>query len=202
MLNFVSIAVTIIVIAALAVGGYFTYKKITTAETLVATDTTANTLATGGNANTPPPSLTGAAAISLGKYPIAPWGSTSNFVDPQAQWIWNLSTAATEAPANIPIKFSTLYTNSSGSPIDAVLHVLVDDNATVYLNGTKVGVVGGGWNSPDYTKLPISLPIGYNTIDIVATNAGGPAALIASLVKTSDKSVLLRTDNTWLTNAG
>ena len=133
---------------------------------------------------------------------MAPWGSASKFVDSSAQWIWNLQTAATTAPANVPIKFSNQWNNTTGVAVPAVLHVIVDDTATVDLNGTKVKDIAGGWGGTDYPKLPISLVPGNNIIDIIATNGGGPAALIVSLVRTSDSSVLLRSDSSWVTNAG
>jgi len=149
--------------------------------------------------STPSP-LTGTPVKQLGSFSMNPWGSASNFIDKQAQWIWNIDTAATDAPLT-PIKFSTQFMNSSLSELPATLHVIVDNSATVTLNGTKIGdVAGGGWATQDYSKIKMNLKSGNNIIDIVAANAGGPAGLIASLVKDSDKSVLMRTDSSWVWN--
>jgi hypothetical protein len=59
-----------------------------------------------------------------------------------------------------------------------------------------------GWTDSNYAKLPLTLKTGNNVIDIVANNSGGPAGLLASLVKNSDKTVLLRTDSSWVSNPG
>lgn len=114
----------------------------------------------------------------------------------------NLKTAVADAPVNIPIKFSKQFNNTSGAAIDATLHVIVDDNATVNLNGVKVGDASGGWGDNNYPKLPVTLKTGNNIFDIVATNGGGPAALLVALVKKSDNSIIFRSDATWVTNAG
>jgi hypothetical protein len=150
-----------------------------------------------------PPSIQGKSAIQLGAFGFAgdPWGTASNFVAPDAQWIWNASTAATSAEANVPITFSNQWWNQTSNNVDAILHVIVDDTATVSLNGTKLrDVEGGGWNTTSYPQIPVTLTPGNNRIDIVATNSGGPAALLVALVRSSDKAVLLKSDSTWVTN--
>ena len=156
-------------------------------------------VSTGSTAGTPPPALTGTQALELGKIPMAPWGGASNFVDNSAVWIWNVQDAVSTAPLD-PVKFSNQYYNSTGAPIDATLHVIVDDKAKITLNGNSVGDAAGGWADNNYSKLPITLASGNNLIDITATNEGGPAALIVSLVKKSDGSILLRSDGSWVTS--
>ena len=130
-----------------------------------------------------------------------PWGSTSDFPDKEAQWIWNLKTAAVDAPS-APIKFSNQWYNKTNADVQAVLHTIVDNQGEVFLNGKKVGdIKGAGWVTKEYSKMDVTLKPGNNVIDIVALNVDGPAALIVSLVAKSNNGVLLRSDSTWVTNA-
>ncbi|RKO90607.1 hypothetical protein BDK51DRAFT_50107 [Blyttiomyces helicus] len=140
--------------------------------------------------------ITATNAFNLGIFGVSPWGSASQFYDPTAYWIWSVPTAATAAPAGT-VTFANQYYNSSNFTIPAVLHILADNNAVVVLNGVIVGTAAGGWTTPSYTQLPLSLTPGNNSISIVATNAGGPAGLCAALISGVNKSVLLHTDNTW-----
>ena len=55
---------------------------------------------------------------------------------------------------------------------------------------------GGGWGTTNYTKLVVDLQSGKNTIKISSVNGGGPAGLVASIIR-SDGTVLARTDGTW-----
>jgi hypothetical protein len=165
------------------------------------TDTSKNTSTEEEKStNKPPPPLVGTKALQLGQYNMSPWGGAAKFVDPNAQWIWNLQTAATDA-STVPITFSNQYYNNTATPIDTILHIIVDDVATVTLNGTKIGDVRGGWDTLEYPKLPITLQPGNNRIDILATNTGGPAGLLVALVKKSDNTILLRSDASWVSVA-
>ena len=195
--------IILIVIVAIGGGGFFFFKSsqsTTVAETAtVAENAVATPVATGGTASTPPPALTGTSAIELGQYPQQPWGSASAFIDPTAVWMWNTSDAEKTAPATA-VKFENQYYNSTSTAIPAVMHVIADDSATVSINGTQVGTAAGGWAAPSYPQIAVSLQPGNSIINIVATNAGGPAGLLVSLVKTSDKSVLLHSDKSWITS--
>ena len=194
----VSVCITVIILVI--VGVLFatgTFSK--SDEVLTESTETTIPVATGGHSTEPPPALTGTSAIQLGAMGIDPWGSMSKFVDPSAQWIWNLQTAAVDAP-NTPVKFSNQWYNTSSTNVPATLHILVDNKATVMLNGEKIADVEGGWSQPDYPKVNLSLIPGNNVIDVIATNTGGPAALIASLVA-SGETIILRTDSTWVTNS-
>jgi hypothetical protein len=78
----------------------------------------------------------------------------------------------------------------------ATLHAIVDNESVVYLNGSEVGTANGGWSNPNYPKINLALTPGTtNTLTINATNAGGPAGLIAAVI--AGGRTLVRTDMTW-----
>jgi hypothetical protein len=153
----------------------------------------------GGNVATSatrPAALEGTSAIELGILGMSPWGPAPHFVSREAKWMWNTSTAATEA-SNLPVTFRHQYWNGETTPIEAELHVIADDNAVISINGAKIGEASGGWERSNYPMFPVSLQPGNNKIDIVTTNKGGPAALMVALVRKSDKSLLLKSDSSW-----
>jgi len=188
--------VIISIVVGLFFGGVFGSNAVTDTQKKDATDS----VATGGTASNPPPSLTGADAFKLGDMGMGPWGGASKFIDSAAQWIWNLKSAVADAP-NDPIKFSNVYNNTTGSNMEATLHVIVDNEGTVFLNSTEVKKVAGGWDTETYPRVDLTLKPGYNVIDIVAKNSGGSAGLVMALTKKSDNSILLRSDSSWKTNA-
>lgn len=144
-----------------------------------------------------PVPLNGTKASELGDFPMAPWGGAANFSDTSAKWIWNTSNAAAGAPAGV-VKFSNQYYNASGSPVSTTLHMIVDDGATISINGSQVAdVPGGGWANANYPKRPVTFVAGNNLIEISATNGGGPAGTIFSFKKDSDNTVLIKSDSTW-----
>lgn len=139
----------------------------------------------------------GTAAPTLGLFGIGPWGSGSGFVDSSAYWIWNISTAASDAPSGIYFHFNRQITVSSSTP--AVLHVISDNGGTAYLNTVSLGgIADGGWGTTAYPRFSITLLPGTNLIDLYCSNAGGPAGVIASVIRVSDSAVLLRTDSSWV----
>ncbi|RKO88795.1 hypothetical protein BDK51DRAFT_52292, partial [Blyttiomyces helicus] len=147
--------------------------------------------------STPAPvQLTGTQVLNLGNFGMCPWGSTSNFADTISSWIWNTLMAAKNAPAG-SVTCVNEYYNSSNNTISATLHILADDSATIFVNGTNIGTATAGWAKTSYTMLPVNLTPGANLISIVATNASGPARLCACLISSS-YSVLFHTEATWL----
>ena len=151
-------------------------------------------------ATLPPAPLPGNPVTALGLYGIAPWGTTSNFTDPLAQWIWNAPGSAASAPANtVPINFSTAIVNATSAPLPITISAIVDNNSTVTLNGLPIGPANGGWTG-GYPKLSAMLAPGTNVLTFAATNAGAgpnPAGVLAS-VADSAGNVLARTDATWV----
>lgn len=131
----------------------------------------------------------------LGAFGIGPWGAGANFADPLARWIWSRPGAAGWAPVGC-VTFSTTFAVNA-SEDTATLHAIIDDN--LFLNGVQVGVANGGWwdsNYPKLRNLPL-LPGKSNTLTISASNGGGPAGIIVSLIATQGNRVITRTDSTW-----
>jgi hypothetical protein len=87
-------------------------------------------------------------AQELGSYGMAPWGSSSNFVDSNAKWI--------AAPAGAVTVYLS-YINAYPSAIAGKLHMLGETTFQVSLNGASLGNFSGSWNSVSYTKVPITL---------------------------------------------
>lgn len=187
------LAIVAIIVTGLYFGGVISKKGGTVGEEQIAVPVTV-----GNSAYGPPPALTGTSVTTLGKFGINPWGVNAAFAAPTAFWIWNSQTAATDAPANVPVTFKTQFWNSGSTPINATLHIVVDNDATVNLNGSDIGKASGGWGNANYPKMPVTLQPGNNLFTIVATNGGGPAGLLAAVIDPSGK-VLLQTDHTWVT---
>lgn len=155
------------------------------------TSTTPNTTAGA-------PALFGSPAAVLGAPSMTPWKVT-NFKVPTAQWIWNTATAASGAPSG-KVQFSQVYNNTSIAPLAASLHIIVDDSALIMLNGVQAGTAVGGYAGP-YSQVAMTLQPGWNRVDVIATNSGGPGGLLCALVSASDSTVLLQSDGSWATVA-
>jgi hypothetical protein len=139
--------------------------------------------------------ITGIPCKVLGQFGIGPWGASSRFADNAAQWIWDDQNAASNAVAGKWISFSTQV--NTDVECYAIFHLIADDQGEVYLNNKSIGTIGGGgWGTTNYTRMKLQLPTGQNNIRIKAMNGGGPAGLVASLIR-SDGVVLARTDRTW-----
>lgn len=134
------------------------------------------------------------AAVVLGDFGIAPWGSASNFVDRDAKWIWS-SDGATKFADNKLYKFHYTFTNTTSKPIDAKIHTLLDNNGELFVNLISLGNVSGGWGGGYKIKSATFLP-GTNYIHIVARNVGGPAGLLLSALDETGK-VLFHTNSKW-----
>lgn len=140
----------------------------------------------------------GPAVADLGAYGIGPWGATASYPDPAARWVWTSEGAAGNArvgtePSALVREFS-LPAEVAG----AVLHLHADDWAEVYLDGVRIGAVGGGWSNPGYPRVNVpKLSQGPHRLGFRVTNGGGPAGIVASLLGPDGRTVLLRTDATW-----
>jgi hypothetical protein len=150
------------------------------------------------------PYPTGAASVfTLGAYNISPWGMTSAVwpdTNASLQWIWNSANAQSSAPATATY-FYRNYTNPSAGSFR--LWITADDYSTSYYSTdgvtfTNLGNINGGW--PNGSFLSITLPEGILQFKIWASNAGGPAGFLASLLDAAN-NVVLRTDATWFYNA-
>ena len=140
----------------------------------------------------------------IGTYGIAPWGSTTNFPDKTAQWIWYSPLSNINAPINKdidPITIQYIWNNTSSVQINATLNIMVDNKADIIFNKKKIATgITGGWNG-NWTKINfVALP-GTNLFEFVVTNNTGPAGLLACAnTKSSGLNsgdLLFHTDNNW-----
>jgi hypothetical protein len=131
----------------------------------------------------------------LGPIGMGPWGYASQFADKGAQWIWDEQGAASNATVGKTIYFSKELNVSSTTRV--TIHCISDDGGQLFVNDdVKGSIAGGGWGTTNYTKLVVDLKSGTNTIKISSINGGGPAGLVASIIR-SDGAVLAHTDGTW-----
>ena len=131
----------------------------------------------------------GSTAYVLGAHNMAPW-SYQYFLDTQAKWIWSSANAYLWEPTEYVIFGDTF----SGTPgVTAEVYIVVDESATVYVNGQDLGLQPG-----QVTGLPFTMAAN-NTIRVYAYNGWGPAGLLLSVVLQSDNTqVLARTgDPGW-----
>jgi hypothetical protein len=144
-------------------------------------------------------------AIELGNNSMAPWGvnATFNGYFPDARWIWGSANANEKAPgAGVTYAFGTTFTVATAGT--ATVHIIVDNTATLILNGTTISSnIGGGWGAiPDYPKVKVSLMAGTNNLVINATNlsvAGeeNPAGLLAGVIHDETGAILTQTNSSW-----
>jgi hypothetical protein len=143
----------------------------------------------------------------LATYGANPWGSTSNFPDANAKWIWNVETPANGLfDTDIPIIFTCYYENTTGSSLSATLYYMADNTATFYLNDVQMDTDTGWYQvgnlflssfqvADGYRVVELSLQPGQNTFKWIAVNWGGMAGLIFSL--NSAGNLLLNSTETY-----
>ena len=150
----------------------------------------------------------------LGRYGMAPWGSTAKFSDPTAYWIWNTYGAEKDAPVyqrvntprqdrNIPA-FYYIYDNTGSSVINGRVDFMIDNIGDLYVNGDLIAAGHtGGWLGdwrPTSTSIgnqkTIQLKPGRNLIKFIANNFGGPAGLMMACFGPGEK-LLFHTDSGW-----
>lgn len=137
------------------------------------------------------------AAVVLGDVGINPWGACPKFKDRTAKWIWSSIKAEEGAGANIAIKLQKIFNSTVAQT--GKIYGMVDDNSIVYINGTKVGEINGGWGDGDIPVLNLPLTAGENLLEIIATNRGGPAGFIAAIYDAAETSPpLSHTDSSWI----
>ncbi|KAG5187449.1 hypothetical protein JKP88DRAFT_161948 [Tribonema minus] len=144
---------------------------------------------------------TGTPVVDQGGFGIVPWGAASNFEDKTAKWIWTSPNARFSAAVGT-YDFAAQYKIMSTTPVTATLHILVDNDADVFLNGSKVGSASLGFSAQDYARIPMTLVWGVNDIVLHCTNTGvGPAGVCASLIDDASKTPLLHTEGSrWVYN--
>ncbi|KAJ7256353.1 bacterial alpha-L-rhamnosidase-domain-containing protein [Mycena rebaudengoi] len=154
-----------------------------------------------------------ARAVSLGKYSVAPWGTSVVIAAPtpsvpsltKSNWIW--SAAAASAPPG-DVAFRKTFTAAAGkAPASATIIMTVDDRFTLYLNGVLVGASPNEadvWRSAQ--QFHVTLNSATNLFAVRATNiadvsTGGPspAGFLAaiSILYTDGSSETVISDTTW-----
>ena len=150
----------------------------------------------------------------LGPYGMAPWGSSADFSDKTAMWIWNTFNANETAPVfknvdtpaqdrNIPA-FYYVYENKGNSIVRARVDFMIDNIGDLYVNDELIALGHyGGWTgswrpSTSYigNQKTITLKPGKNLIKFVANNAGGPAGFMMACFG-PDGKLLFHTDKSW-----
>jgi hypothetical protein len=120
------------------------------------------------------------------------------FIDTTASYIWNTPSAKSGAAVG-SVVFATQYNSSSASPQSATLHCIVDDSCIITVtNSQATASVVGQAKYGQYAKLPIELQPGNNVLIVGATNTGGPANLLISVLD-AQGHVLFHSDDTWWT---
>lgn len=150
----------------------------------------------------------------LGNYGIKPWGKNVNFPDQNAQWIWYSQYANTSAPnnSNSPVTIQYVWENKSGSDIDAMLNVIIDNQCEVFVNSQQIKsmddktLVGGGWGqgTSSWNKFICEIKPGSNLFEFRVLNNGGPGGLLVSATKSenntssnNNNNVIFNTNNNW-----
>ncbi|GIL54807.1 hypothetical protein Vafri_10496, partial [Volvox africanus] len=125
-------------------------------------------------------------------------GSNKSFSDPQAMAIWVHENATSGASTLIAATFTTTIT-ITGQATQALLHMIVDDIADIYVNGAYITTVRRGWKSGEYTDRPINitLPVGTSTLSLRVQNLVGSAKVAAYLRSSNGSTVLTRTNSAW-----
>jgi hypothetical protein len=112
--------------------------------------------------------------------------------DPDDFWIWSSRQNVAE----------TIYLQRTFQLAEPATHgslwLAVDDGATVYLNGTKIGEKVGWTGNSAIALAPALFRMGENVVSVDAVNAGGPAGLLLRLaVDTAAGRTEVVTDTTW-----
>ncbi|KAF4564948.1 hypothetical protein EYR40_011120 [Pleurotus pulmonarius] len=113
-----------------------------------------------------------------------------------AKWIWSSDHKNGVAPKGVRA-FRKTINECSKVAVSATVLIIVDDSYTLYVNGEKVGAASSYTSSQAWT-IPNLHPT-FNTFAINATNIGGPAGVLATILITyrdgSNQTVV--TDSTW-----
>ena len=135
----------------------------------------------------------------LGPYGMGPWGMNSKAAAlyPNAKWIWYTPNAQQNAPYDMgsPVTFIYAYNNTNTTYTRALLLAMNDNRGIWYLNSKQIGISEGGWGSRG-NLFEITLSPGINYLQCSASNAGGPAGLVATVID-NNNNVLFNTNGQW-----
>ncbi|GLC58405.1 hypothetical protein PLESTB_001355200 [Pleodorina starrii] len=127
---------------------------------------------------------------------MAPWGYTW-FTDVSARWIWARDFGSTTRLVYLK---KAIYV---ASPFTVTMHIVVDDNAAVYVNDVFIAYTNLRNNGGSgHTDMTITLSTGTNRIVVRAQNTGGfiAGALIAITDNASGVTMAV-SDSTWAYSA-
>jgi hypothetical protein len=128
-------------------------------------------------------------------------GAGKPFTDTAAKWIWITAGAQSNASMVLRPTFHKTLTFAKPGEV-ALLNIIPDDVADIYLNGIFLATVSRGWLLADYVNRPVRLSLvqGTNLLSVRVTNTGGSAGLLASITDNDPKSstIWARTDLSWV----
>jgi putative membrane-bound dehydrogenase-like protein len=132
----------------------------------------------------------------LGLLLVCPTGPLPAQTAPKAQWIWYDGDAGDPTPAAkcyFRHSFDERY-----EVAEAKMHITCDNRFVLYVNGKEAGR-GSEWREGRVLDVKPHLVRGKNVIAVEATNDGGPAGLVAWLVRLTvpGNHYTLISDHTW-----
>ena len=125
-----------------------------------------------------PPLPSGPNAVTSIDHVRSPWKN--------AHWVWSASIDPTD---ELPRYFRFEFDLSSPPPT-ALLHITADNRCVTFINGQMLGV-NENWMIPAQYDVSKHLRPGKNLLAVEATNAGGPAGLLAALVDDQQQALFV-----------
>jgi hypothetical protein len=131
--------------------------------------------------NATSPSVCPAGAIDYG-YGGTDWAAHIDACEGNAHWIWAPGVTGASAPAELAEYYFVSRVSVPNRPTSAQVHVAVDDQAEVIVNGAAMGTIGSTTDSgaawanqskPTAIDIAGALVVGTNTITIRAANGSG-----------------------------
>jgi len=110
------------------------------------------------------------------------WAGRVDACDGKAQWVWAPGVTGASAPAELAQFYFVKHVSLTRRAASAQLHLAVDDQAEVIVNGVSMGTVGSttdfgvAWASqlkPSSIDIANALVTGSNTITVRAANGSG-----------------------------
>src|SRR5262245_8791788 len=131
-------------------------------------------------------------AISL----LLPWPASAQ-VAPKANWIWYDFGDPLQSAPEETVYFRKTF-DESYELQEAEIHITCDNEFELYINGQKVGT-GSEWKDGRVFDVQKYFRQGKNVIAVAGTNHGGPAGLVAWLVRLTKPGnhYTLWTDGSW-----
>jgi putative membrane-bound dehydrogenase-like protein len=135
--------------------------------------------------------------FSLSATVLCPATSASAQVAPKANWVWFDEGDPLQSAPNDTVYFRRTF-DENFELLQAEIHITCDNAFVLFINGKRIGS-GGDWKDGKVFDLTQHLRRGKNAIAIEARNEGGPAGLVAWLVRLTKPGnhYTVLTDGTW-----